>query len=841
MDNKLINYSLEYIMGDRFGKFSKYVIQDRALPDVRDGLKPVQRRILYSMYIDGNLPSKAYRKSAKTVGYVMGNYHPHGDSSIYDAMVRMSQSWKQRVTLIDMHGNNGSIDEDPAAAMRYTESRLTSISMELLKDLDKNTVEMALNFDDTLEEPTVLPAKFPNILVNGAKGIAVGIATNIPPHNLNEVIDATIYRINHPECNLEDLFAIVHGPDFPTGAIIRGKEGIKDAFATGSGTFQIVSKIEKVEQKKFTQLIITEIPYEVVKSTLVSRIDKIRNDKEIDGILEVRDESDRNGLRVVVEINKEADYDAIVNYLMKKTDLSVKYSYNTVAICDKKPRQLGLIDILDYYIAHQKDVILRRTAFELEKSRARLHIVEGLIIAIANIDEVIHIIRASSGKEDSKNRLIERFSFSMKQAEAIVVLQLYRLNSTDIHELENEKKDLFNYINDLEEIQNSEKKLCRVIIDELKTLNRQYPTPRLSIIEDDIIDFTVEKRPVLNEMVYIAVTRDGYFKRSSIKSYSASEGTLPGCKNGDIVLGVSQAATVDILLAFTNRGNYLFIPVFELVDTKWKEEGKHISNLASLGGEEKIVSVILVKDFKEGISVALCSKAGKIKRTNLKEFIMQRYSKPVTCMLLEGPEDELISASICDGDSTIIVASLHGYALQYHESTVSLIGIRTQGVKAMNLEDNDCIASCISINKNQKDSVLLVTEQGGYRIFNPTMLSVNARSANPSEIYKFYRSDPHLVKQMVLMYEQARFAILSSVRGAVEIEFDGMRATPLGKSIKVTLTSGNETILSLSNYSIPQVNNETKVYKPVEKPQQNKIKVEDDIDQITLFDYIEKL
>ena len=841
MNNRLLPYTLEYIMGDRFGRFSKYVIQDRALPDVRDGLKPVQRRILYAMYVDGSLPNKPYRKSAKTVGFVMGNYHPHGDSSIYDAMVRMSQWWKQRLPLIDMHGNNGSLDEDPAAAMRYTESRLTPMSLELLKDIDKETVLMGLNFDDTLDEPTVLPAKFPNILVNGAKGIAVGIATNIPPHNLNEIVDATIHRIQNPSCDLSDLLTFIKGPDFPTGAIVQGSEGIYDAFATGSGTIQIVAKVEKVEQKKMTQMLIHELPYEVVKSTLVARIDKIRNDKEIDGILEVRDESDRNGLRIAIDIHKEADYDAIYNYLMKKSDLSVKYSYNVVAICDKKPRQLSLVEVLDYYIAHQKDVILRRSAFDLKKAETRLHLVEGLMIAIANIDEVITIIRASKGKEDSKQKLMQRFLITDRQAEAIVVLQLYRLNSTDIEELKIEKVSLAKLINDLLDIQQSEKRLKQVIVNELKQINKNYPTPRLSKIEETMSDFTIEKKPVLNETVYLSVTRDGYFKRSSVKSYTASEAHLPGCKNGDIVIGVVQAETVDVLLAFTNKGNYLYIPVFELVDTKWKEEGKHISHLVTLTGEEKIVSTLLVKAFKPDITIALCTRNGKIKRTALTEFIMQRYSKPVTCMLLEDDQDELLGAYYCDGDSSIVVTSAKGQGIQYHESSVSLIGMKTQGVKAMTLESEDYVANFIVINKGQKSNILLVTVQGGYRIFNPTLLPMSSRVGATTPIYKFYRTDPHYVQHMCYLIENVKYSILSSQKGAVEIFFDATRATPLGKSIKGSLTEKDECIYWLSDGIIPIVDRDTKSYTPIEKPAPSKVKIEDDVDRITIFDYLDKI
>ncbi|MFV0395392.1 MAG: DNA topoisomerase IV subunit A, partial [Coprobacillaceae bacterium] len=583
MADKKITLSLDTIMGERFGRYSKYIIQDRALPDVRDGLKPVQRRILYSMFKEGNIFTKPYRKSAKTVGNVIGNYHPHGDTSVYDAMVRLSQDWKIRAPLIDMQGNNGSIDNDPAAAMRYTEARLSAIAAELLRDLDKDTVQLALNFDDTEYEPTVLPAAYPNLLVNGATGISAGYATDIPPHNLEEVIDATIYRIKHPTSTLDKIMRFMKGPDFPTGAIVEGKEGIYNAFKHGKGKVIVRSKTEIVEEKNLNRIVVTEIPYEVNKAELVRKIDEIRFNRSIDGIIEVRDESDRTGLRIAIDVRKEVSIENTLNYFYKNTDLQKNYNYNMVAIKDKRPELMGIIDILDGYIAHQIDVITKSSTYDLNKARARMHIVDGLIKAISILDDVVKTIRGSKDKGDAKQNLIDAFQFTEKQAEAIVMLQLYRLTNTDIVSLQEEQAQLQELVKNLLEILDNEDRLHQVIIERLQEVKKKYPMPRLSEIREEIQEVKIdEKAMIISEDTNISITRDGYIKRISNRSIKASEGTLFGKKDDDFLVSLYELNTVDHILVFTNTGKYLYIPAHKVEEFKWKDAGKHISYLVKL-------------------------------------------------------------------------------------------------------------------------------------------------------------------------------------------------------------------------------------------------------------------
>jgi topoisomerase-4 subunit A len=838
---KIIDYSLEEIMGERFGKYSKYIIQDRALPDVRDGLKPVQRRILFAMYVDNNTFHKQHRKSAKTVGYVIANYHPHGDTSVYDAMVRMSQSWKQRVQLVDMHGNNGSIDDDPAAAMRYTESRLAKISDELLRDIEKNTVNFSLNFDDTTEEPTVLPARFPNLLVNGAKGIASGYATYIPPHNLNEIIDGVIYRIKHPKSTVDDLMEIVKGPDLPTGGIVRNLAGIKEAFTTGSGQFQVVSKTEIVKEKASTNLVITEIPFDVVKSDLVVKIDRLRIDKEVEGIIEVRDESDRQGLRIVIEMRKEANHETIINYLMKKTDLTAKYNYNVVAISNKKPLLLGLLDVLDYYIAHQYEVITRRTKFDLAKAKDRIHIVEGLIKAVSVIDEVIKTIRSSTDRASSKLNLINKFKFSDKQAEAIITLQLYRLSSTDITLLQNEAAELKTLVAELNKILEDNSYLKKVLVNELTSISKAYKIPRLSTIEADMVEFVIEKKPIIKEDIYFAVTRDGYVKRSSTKSFQASEGALPGYKSGDLIIAHGSANTADHVLAFTNQGNYLYIPVFEMLDGKWKDEGKHISHLINIDGVEKIIKVTLVKDFREDVNIVLASAKGLIKRTKLSEFVAQRYSRPLSCMNL-GKDDELVGVDYSDGDSNIVILSDHGRGVSYHESLVSIIGIKAGGVKATKLDAESKLVGLITLKHNQDFNPYLITDRGGLKIFDAKLIESNNRSNKPSEVFKYFKSVPHLAIGLGIVNDNPNILAITSQNKTKEEDISGNKITLLGKTMQAYFNlDKDENFIAFSDMNLAEISKKTKTYSVEVKPSDDDKKEDEPKNSKTIFDYLEDL
>ena len=686
---KIEDYSLEEIMSLRFAAYAKEIIQDRAIPDVRDGLKPVQRRILYAMYKAGNTSEKGYIKCAATVGDVLGKFHPHGDSSVYDAMVRMSQWWKQSNILVDIHGNNGSMDGDPPAAYRYTEARLAKISNELLKDLDKNTVAWAPNFDDRFLEPTVLPAKFPNLLVNGTNGISAGYATNIPPHNLGEIIDATIKRIDSPNCYLDTILEIVKGPDFPTGGIAFGKQGIIDAFKTGRGKVIVQAKYEFVKEKGKEQIIITEIPFEVNKQACVAKIEGLRIDKKVEGISEVRDETDRTGIRIAIDLKANANKDVIMKYLLKNTDLQISYNYNSVAIVNRTPKTLGILEILDAYIAHQKEVITKRTEFDLAYYTKNYNIATGLIKAISILDEVIALIRASKNKSDAKVNLVNKYKFTEEQAEAIVTLQLYRLTNTDIVVLEEECEKLKGLIEECNKILESETELKNVMKSELREVKKNYAVPRKTEIRDEIVDIKVDAKEMIpDENVVVVVTNDGYVKRVSTKSFKSSdeETTL---KPGDYVTAKYLTSTRSNLLLFTNLGNYLFVPVHILPETKWKDLGKHISNTIIIKENEKIVASLIMKDLDK--NVTLFTKNGLVKQVALKDFEVSRYSKPMVAIKLKD-NDELINADISKDE--VLFVTNNGLSLRFNTSEVPVVGTKASGVKGINLKDDYCIYAC---------------------------------------------------------------------------------------------------------------------------------------------------
>ena len=661
---KIYDTTLEDIMEDRFSRYAKSIIQDRAIPDVRDGLKPVQRRILYGMYESGYTPDKPFKKSARIVGDVMGKYHPHGDSSIYDAMVRMSQWWKQNTPYVEMQGNNGSMDGDSAAAMRYTEARLSKISLELLKDIDKNTITWAPNFDDSLKEPTVLPAKFPNLLVNGSTGISAGYATNIPPHNLGEVIDATIKRIDSPNCHEDTILDIIKGPDFPTGGIVEGRDGIREALLTGRGKVVIRSKVDYVKEKGKEQLIVREIPYDVNKAMLVKRMSELTLDKKIEGVLEIRDESDRHEpVRIVIDLKKDANRDLILNYFYKNSDLQINYNYNMVAISNRTPMTLGVIQIIDAYINHLEEVITKRTEFDLKTAMKRMHIVEGMIKCISILDKVIKTIRASKNKPDAINNLVLEYDFSEDQATYIVNLQLYRLTNSDIEDFKNEYLNLKKIIEGLNLILSDDSKLRSVMKEELRKIKKEYAVDRKTEIKDEVLDISIDEKAMIpKEDVIVSLTRDGYIKRSSIRSYTSTD-MVPVLKDNDYLLGLYEANTMDTLLVFTNLGNFLFIPIYTIFDMKFKDIGKHISNLITLAEGEEIISSYKITDFNQDLDITLATKNGMIKRTKLNEFKLLRYNKPVNCMKLKD-NDILISAFISRYQN-IFVATDTGYGLWY--------------------------------------------------------------------------------------------------------------------------------------------------------------------------------
>ena len=755
MQQDIQELNLEDVMGDRFGRYSKYIIQDRALPDIRDGLKPVQRRILYAMFVEGNTSEKQFRKSAKTVGNVIGNYHPHGDSSVYEAMVRLSQDWKLRDVLVEMHGNNGSMDGDPAAAMRYTEARLSKISEELLRDLDKKTVDFVLNFDDTEEEPTVLPARFPNLLVNGATGISAGYATEIPTHNLGEVIDATIHTIDHPKATVKELMQFVKGPDFPTGAIIQGIDELEQAYETGKGKVVVRSKtsIESIKGGK-SQIVVTEIPYEVNKALLVKKIDEIRLNKKIEGIAEVRDESDRTGLQIVIELKKEANAEGILNYLLKNTELQINYNFNMVAIDARRPMQVGLKKILDSYIAHQKEVITKRTQFDLNKAQDRLHIVDGLMKALSILDEVIALIRNSNDKKDAKEKLVETYDFTMIQAEAIVSLQLYRLTNTDITILQEEKLDLNERVATLTSILKSEKTLLQVMKQELRELKKKYATPRLTEIQAEIKEIKIETEILIpEEEVYVVATKQGYYKRVSPRSFASSAPEENGLREGDEVLLVQKVSTLDSLILFTSKGNYLHLPVHEIPEAKWKDVGHHLSQSISLATNEIILSGMVKEkdsnDVYQDWTVVFFTKEGLVKQTALNEFNTYRGYKTRTsnAIKLKTATDEVVAIELVPNQEQEIFIVTHcGFGLRYELSEVPVVGTVASGVKAINLRKDDFVAGAMVYSPEHKVvSAFLATQRGAVKRFNVLEVSMLTRAKRGLMVLRELKSNPHRV------------------------------------------------------------------------------------------------
>ena len=707
---RIYDYTLEEIMGDRFGQYAKDIIQNRAIPDVRDGLKPVQRRILYAMFRDRNTYDKAHKKSATAVGNVMGHYHPHGDSSIYEAMVHMSQWWKQNECYIDMHGNNGSMDGDGAAAMRYTEARLSKISGELLKDIDKDTIEWAPNFDDTLYEPIVLPAKYPNLLVNGSKGISAGYATEIPPHNLGEVIDATIKRIDSPNSRLETILDIIKGPDFPTGAIVEGKKQIEECLSSGRGKVIVRSKYEIIEDKKSKQILIHEIPFEVNKALLVKKISDIIFDKKIDGMIEVRDESDREEkVRIAIDLKKDANHENILNYLFKNTDLQISYSYNMVAIVNRRPMVVSVVDVLDAYIYHQKEVITRRTKFDLLHAKERMHIVEGLIKALDILDEIIQTIRSSKNKADAINNLMEKYEFSEKQADAIVTLQLYRLTNTDVNVLKEEYANLLKAISILESILNDEEKLKSVMKTELKAIKNEYATPRKTEIKDEVTEIKIDTDAMIpKEDCIVVVTKDGYVKRVSKRSYSSSDDKT-GLKEQDYIIGMYELNTMDTILMFTDIGNYLYVPVHEIPDIKWKDIGKHISNIIKINPEENIIDVIPVVDFNTDNYITIFTKNGMIKRTMISELKASRYTKPMPYIKLK--DGDVVANISYNKGKDVFITTHNGFGLKFDINEVPILGSRASGVKGISLK-NDVVASGNVIDEDEYVSIITMKNTG---------------------------------------------------------------------------------------------------------------------------------
>ena len=733
-------------MGERFGRYSKYIIQDRALPDIRDGLKPVQRRILYSMNKDGNTFDKSYRKSAKSVGNIMGNFHPHGDSSIYDAMVRMSQDWKNREILVEMHGNNGSMDGDPPAAMRYTEARLSEIAGYLLQDIEKKTVPFAWNFDDTEKEPTVLPAAFPNLLVNGSTGISAGYATDIPPHNLAEVIDAAVYMIDHPTAKVDKLMEFLPGPDFPTGGIIQGRDEIKKAYETGKGRVVVRSKteIEKLKGGK-EQIVITEIPYEINKANLVKKIDDVRVNNKVAGIAEVRDESDRDGLRIAIELKKDANTELVLNYLFKYTDLQINYNFNMVAIDNFTPRQVGIVPILSSYIAHRREVILARSRFDKEKAEKRLHIVEGLIRVISILDEVIALIRASENKADAKENLKVSYDFTEEQAEAIVTLQLYRLTNTDVVVLQEEEAELREKIAMLAAIIGDERTMYNLMKKELREVKKKFATPRLSTLEDTAKAIEIDTASLIaEEDTYVSVTKAGYIKRTSPRSFAASTLEEIGKRDDDRLIFVQSAKTTQHLLMFTTLGNVIYRPIYELADIRWKDIGEHLSQtITNFETNEEILYAEVVDQFDDATTYFATTRLGQIKRVERKEFSPWRTykSKSVKYAKLKDETDQIVAVAPIKLDDVLLI-SQNGYALRFNIEEVPVVGAKATGVKAMNLKEDDILQSAFICNT---PSFYLLTQRGSLKRVSIEEIPATSRAKRGLQVLRELKNKPHRV------------------------------------------------------------------------------------------------
>ncbi|MDB6232180.1 DNA topoisomerase IV subunit A [Lactobacillus amylovorus] len=748
---------LEQVMGERFGRYSKYIIQERALPDIRDGLKPVQRRILYAMYQDGNTYDKPFKKAAKAVGNIMGNFHPHGDSSIYGALVHLSQDWKMREPLVEMHGNNGSMDGDGPAAMRYTESRLSKISNMLLQDIDKDTVNMVLNFDDTEYEPTVLPARFPNLLVNGSTGISAGYATEIPPHNLGEVIDATIYLLKHPDATLEDLMKYVKGPDFPTGAIIMGTKGIKEAYKTGRGRIQVRAKTSIQDIRGHRQEIVaTEIPFDVNKSLLVKKIDEIRLNKEIDGIAEVRDETDRHGLSIVIELKKDTDAQNILNYLFKNTDLQVSYNFNMVAIDHMTPVQVGLKHILISYLEHEVDVVTKRTKFDLNKAEARLEIIQGLIHAMDILDQVIKTIRASKNKADAKKNLIAKYKFTEKQAEAIVSLQLYRLTNTDVNELIAEQDKLNKLAEKYRKLLSDRKTLEKEIIKELSAVKKEFSNPRRTQISQESAKVEIdEKALVADEQVRVLISRDGYLKRSSIRSYQSTDDADNGLPDGDKVVYENTISTLSNLYLFTNRGNVIYRPVHELVETKWKETGQHLSQEIGLDNDEKIIRVFVLDKLSANINFLLATNDGYIKQLELANLQPTRTykSRAMTAIKLKNKDSLLVGVDAVkpDAKKEITLFTHRAYAIRYDISEIPTSGSKAVGVKSANLKEDDYIVNYVLVDNKYVDlmHVGLITQRGAFKQFKLKLVNKVSRAKRGVLVLRELKTKPHRIAALV--------------------------------------------------------------------------------------------
>ncbi|MGI6734979.1 MAG: DNA topoisomerase IV subunit A [Bacilli bacterium] len=843
----IIELPMDEIMGDRFGIYAKYVIQNRAIPDARDGLKPVQRRIIYAMFDEGNVITKPMKKCAHTVGAVMGKYHPHGDTSIYEALARMSQDWNMRYPLIDFQGNNGSIDGDDPAAYRYTEARLNELAGELVLDINKKTVNMNLTFDDTSFEPEVLPSRFPNLLVNGSQGIAVAVATEIPPHNLREVVDAITYRINNKRATIDDIRQFILGPDFPTGGIIYKGEGLDSIYETGRGRVEMEAKAKVESDRNSQSIIITEVPYQSNKSSILRELGMIEQNRNVDGVVEVRDESDRDGIRIVIELKKDANADVILEYVLSKTGLRAGYNANMVAIADNRPKTLNILELIDTYIAHQVDVITRRSQFDLATNEKRLHIIEGLIKAISVVNEIIAIIRKSTDKANAKANIIKAYHFSEEQAEAIVMLQLYKLSNTDITVLMEEKATIESTIAELQNILSNEKALNNVIIRDLKRIATKFGDDRRTKIHEKGEIVQVDKRDLIaDEQVMVALTRDGYIKRSSLKSYrSSGDFALPGVKSSDLLVASAEVNTKDFLVCFTNLGNFLYIPVYEINEGRWKDEGKHINYIVQLNPDEKIIKVFNVKDFRADLYFAIATRNGMIKRTSVSEFVAVRYSRPLQAMrLLSG--DTVVDVALTTGNSELLVIAESGAASFYNENEITVVSVKASGVKSINKKKADKVVAVINVDPEVRTRTCIITDEGHLRLLDHSYFEATARLGRIQHVMRVFKSDPHIIVgafRYNRSIDELRVNVLTDANVILPLLLTDLAPTPVDKYAKRNINelADGETLTGVFNEDIDTVSEDTKAHAPIVKAETVKVEpVEDSYEQISIFDLLDE-
>lgn len=854
IEEHIIEMPMEEIMGDRFGLYAKEVIQNRAIPDVRDGLKPVQRRIVYCMYDEGNVHTKPTRKCAHSVGAVMGRYHPHGDSSIYEALARLSQPWNLRYPLIDFQGNNGSIDGDAPASYRYTEARLNELSELLIRDIDKNTVDKQLTFDDVDLEPVVLPSRFPNLLLNGSQGIAVAVATEIPPHNMKEVVEAIIYRITHKKATIEDLREFIKGPDFPTGGIVYKSDGLDKIYTTGRGRIEIEARWEIVNEDNLQKMVITEIPYQVNKSIILRDIGNIIEKKAIDGLLELRDESDRKGLRIVVDLRKDANSEVITEYLLNKTLLRTSYNANVVAIADNRPQTLNLLQIVDYYIDHQVEVIRRRSEFDLERLLKRLHIVDGLMKAISILDDVVKLIRKSKDKANAKENLIVAFDFTAEQAEAILTMQLYRLSNTDITTLVNEKDSIEKEISNLREILANENALNRVLINDLKEISKKFGDDRRTSIKERGEIIEIDKRDLIaDEDVMIAITRDGYLKRSSMRSYvSSGENALPGIKSGDLLVMADEANNKDTIIVFTNKGNYCYIPVYTIHEGRWKDEGKHLNYIVTLSPDEKLIKAFVIKEFRDDLYFTMVTGKGRIKRSLISEFTAIRFSRPLICIRLS-KGDYLVDVVATSGNSDLVVVTRNGSASYYNENEVSPLSLKAAGVKAISRLKNDAIVGLVSVHPGEKIRLGILTNKGHVRLVDVNHLEITARLGKMQYVMRSFKSDVHNVVGVLAIDKTLEDSLiaynLTDNNNLVPVVIDDVKLTATDKYAKQNIDQlgKGEVFVGLYRMLVRTISSDTKAHEPVIQTEVATIKTiekstkrkEVEYEQMSIFDILE--